>query len=137
MPAQIVHLQIRAAEPETLVRFYSEVLGLSFDHVALTDTARSVVGGYGWADAARPEAVSLGVADEGRSAGMVPWVRVEDVLATLDDVRRLNGTVLGEPTEMELTGAPSLGGRLLMAWFLDPERNAVTLVQQETSRPEI
>ncbi|HEY4928410.1 MAG TPA: VOC family protein [Acidimicrobiales bacterium] len=109
----IVHWEIVARDPAIQADFYGQLF-----HWDITDGAfRQVPAGIGG-----PEPGPAGHIREGVEAGVVLYVQVGDLSATLVRARELGGQVTSDP--FDLPDGPTV------AFITDPEGNAVGLVQQ-------
>ena len=109
----VVHWEIEARDPERLKRFYAELF-----HWQIGD------GPLMWVDAGLggPEPGPAGHIRQGERSRVSLYVQVRDLADSLARVARLGGTVVSDP--FDVPGGPTL------AAVLDPEENALVLVQQ-------
>jgi predicted enzyme related to lactoylglutathione lyase len=108
--AAVRYLQIPAADVEVSARFYAEVFGWAVrtsSHGATSfDDGDGVVSGT-WLTGRPPS----------REPGMVVWLRVDDVAATLERIESAGGEVVSGP---EAQGEPEA-----IATFRDPAGNVL------------
>jgi len=112
-PASVSYLRIPAPDPPAAAAFYSAVFGWQVrtdrDDPAFTDGSGHVIGHFN-----RGHEVA-------GSAGIRPYVYVDDVAATIEQVQAGGG---------ELVDAPYAEGDLTVATFRDPAGNVVGIWQQ-------
>ena len=116
MGAPVALFEVSSPDPERAQRFYAELFGWQ----VATDPE---TGGYGLVDTAAGESAiggGIGPVEEGDTAGVRIYVRVDDLEAALQRAERLGGTRLVPPTDL-----PAGYGRF--ALFADPDGNAVGL----------
>ena len=116
MGAPVAFFEVSSPDAERAQRFYGELFGWQ----VATDPE---MGGYGLVDtAAGGSAIGggIGPVEEGDSAGVRIYVRVDDLEAALQRAEQLGGTRLVPPTDL-----PAGYGRF--ALFADPDGNPVGL----------
>jgi predicted enzyme related to lactoylglutathione lyase len=114
MPNPIVHAEIRSTDPDATRAFYGQLWGWSFPEGAIA--------GYTYVDTGVPNALPAGISPlQGGEARVTFFVGVEDIDATIADVRRLGGTVVQEPARV-----PGVA----FALIADPTGQVVGLAQQ-------
>jgi predicted enzyme related to lactoylglutathione lyase len=109
----VVHWEIVAVDAERQAAFYRDL----FNWEIGTDPIRQIAPGLGG-----PEPGPAGHIRSGRESGVVLYVQVRDLRASLDQAVRLGGTITAEP--FDVPGGPTL------AAITDPEGNPLVLVQQ-------
>jgi predicted enzyme related to lactoylglutathione lyase len=112
-PRPVVHWEIVARNPEIQAAFYRELFNWDIGDGAI----RFISPGLGG-----PEPGPSGHIRQGDSGGVVLYVQVQDLAASLERVPELGGRVVMEA--FDLPGGPTLAG------IEDPEGNPLTLVQQ-------
>ena len=116
MGAPVAYSEVSSPDSARAQRFYGELFGWQ----VATDPA---MGGYGLVDTAAGETAiggGIGPVEEGDSAGVRVYVRVDDLEAALLRAEQLGGTRLVPPTDL-----PDGYGRF--ALFADPDGNTVGL----------
>ena len=116
MGAPVAFFEVSSPDAERAQRFYGELFGWQV-------AADPEMGGYGLVDTAAGETAiggGIGPVEEGDSAGVRIYVRVDDLEGTLQRAEQLGGTRLVPPTDL-----PAGYGRFAM--FVDPDGNAVGL----------
>jgi predicted enzyme related to lactoylglutathione lyase len=108
-----VHWEIVARYPERQAAFYREMFNWSIGDGPIMQIPAGLGG---------PEPGPAGHMRQGDRAGVVLYVQVRDLAASLKQVESLGGRVLAEP--FDVPGGPTL------ASIEDPEGNAIALVQQ-------
>ena len=114
MPNPTVHAEIRSANPDATRAFFAELWGWSFPEGA--------VPGYTYVDTGVPNALPAGISPlQGGDPLVTFFVGVEDIDATIADVKRLGGSVVQEPARV-----PGVA----FALIADPAGQVVGLAQQ-------
>lgn len=109
-PRPLVHVDIRARDPERLKAFYAGLFSWEFDGLRFS----AGLGG--------PEPGPGGALRQSGSPGITLYLQVRDLAESLAAVPGLGGTVVREPADVP--GGPSV------ASVTDPEGNRLVLVQQ-------
>ncbi len=109
----VVHWEIEAVDPERIAGFYKEL----FNWEIGAGKVKAIAPGIG-----APEPQISGNIIRGERPGVVLYIQVRELRASIDKAAELGGRVLREPFDV-----PS--GQTL-AWIADPEGNRITLVQQ-------
>lgn len=109
----VVHWEIRARDPGRLRAFYASL----FNWAISDGPVMSIPPGIGG-----PEPGPAGHIVPGDHPGVVLYIQVRDLRASLEKAVALGGTILREP--FDVPNGPTL------ARIADPEGNAVVLVQQ-------
>lgn len=109
----VVHWEIVARHPERQAAFYREMFNWSIGDGPMMQIPAGLGG---------PEPGPAGHMRQGEQAGVVLYVQVRDLVASLKQAEALGGRVLAEP--FDIPGGPTL------ASIEDPEGNAIGLVQQ-------
>ncbi|HWE55184.1 MAG TPA: VOC family protein [Acidimicrobiales bacterium] len=109
----VVHWEIVARDAERQAAFY----GRLFNWTVTDGDIRFITPGLGG-----PEPGPAGHIREGSTSGVVLYVQVRDIRASLTLAADLGGKVTSDP--FDLPGGPT------MAFVEDPEGNPLTLVQQ-------
>ncbi len=116
MGAPVAFFEVSSPDAERAQRFFGDLFGWQV-------AADPELGGYGLVDTgAGEEAIGggIGPVEEGDTAGVRIYVRVEDLEATLQRAEQLGGTRLVPPTDLP-------GGYGRFALFADPDGNTVGL----------
>jgi len=114
MSNPIVHAEIRSSDPDSTRAFFGGLFGWTFPEGAMP--------GYTYVDSGVPDALPAGISPlQGGSPLVTFFVGVEDIDATITDVRRLGGSVVQEP--MRVPG-------VAFALVADPAGQVVGLAQQ-------
>jgi predicted enzyme related to lactoylglutathione lyase len=108
----VVHWEIVARDPARQAAFYKELFHWDIGDGPIAQVSPGIGG---------PEPGPGGHIREG-SPGVVLYVQVRELRASLDVVRELGGRVVIDP--FDVPGGPTLAG------VEDPEGNALMLVQQ-------
>jgi predicted enzyme related to lactoylglutathione lyase len=108
MRGQISYLQIPAVDTTRSATFFGRVFGWHVDPPQAGFEAPGLIGQWVQERPAAPE------------AGLMAWIQVDDIPATLELVRANGGTVLSPP---------SPDGPRTLATFRDPGGNAIGIVQ--------
>jgi hypothetical protein len=108
----VVHWEIVAKDAEKMSAFYGEMFNWEIGE----GRVRNIGAGIG-----APETIT-GHIRQSEDAGVVLYIQVLKLGASLAKAKELGGAVLREP--FDLPGGPTL------AWIADPEGNRVVLVQQ-------
>ena len=114
--APVAFFEVSSPDPERAQRFYGELFGWQV-------AAHPAMGGYGLVDTAAGEAAiggGIGPVEDGDTAGVRIYVRVDDLEVALQRAEQLGGTRLVPPTDL-----PAGYGRF--ALFADPDGNPVGL----------
>lgn len=109
----VVHFEIEARDPETLIPFYEEL----FHWPVGEGMIRNFPAGLGG-----PEPGPAGHFRQSSRSGVTLYIQVMNVAATMVRAVELGGVVTLEP--FAIPNGPTIAG------ILDPEGNPVTLVQQ-------
>lgn len=109
----VVHWEIVATDPDRQAAFYGDLFGWDIGDGPL----RTVAPGLGG-----PEPGPAGHIRAGERPSVSLYVQVRDLTASLERAEALGGRVLAPP--FDLPGGPTV------AAIVDPEGNAVGLVQQ-------
>lgn len=112
-PRPLVHWEIRGRDPERLRAFYAALFNWTIDDGPVMSIPPGVGG---------PEPGPGGHIARGNEPGVVLYVQVRDLRASLANAASLGGTVLREP--FDVPGGPTI------ARIADPEGNVIALVQQ-------
>ena len=112
---RVVYLQIPAADAAESAAFYQRVFGWQVDPPDAGFEAPGLIGQW---VTDRPPA---------REAGLVPWIHVDDIDASLEVVRESGGRVLEPPT-------PD-GPVRWLATVADPAGNVVGVATHRARRP--
>ena len=116
MGAPVAFFEVSSPDAERAQRFYAELFGWQ----VATDPE---MGGYGLVDTVAGEAAvggGIGPVENGDTAGVRIYVRVDDLEGALQRAEQLGGTRLVPPTDL-----PAGYGRF--ALFADPAGNTVGL----------
>ena len=108
----VVHWEIQAKDADRMSAFYSAM----FNWTIGDGRVRDISAGIG-----APDTITGHIRPSERS-GVVLYIQVRELRASIDKAAELGGRVLREPFDV-----PS--GQTL-AWIADPEGNRITLVQQ-------
>jgi predicted enzyme related to lactoylglutathione lyase len=108
----VVHWEIVARDPVTQARFYRDLFSWDIGDGAIREV-RPGLGG--------PEPGPGGHIRQGDTCGVVLYVQVRELRATLDRASRIGARITAEP--FDLPGGPTI------AFITDPEGNALGLVQ--------
>jgi predicted enzyme related to lactoylglutathione lyase len=112
MANKIIHFEVVGRDAPALVRFYSDLLGWSFN----TDNP----GGYGMTTADETGVVAgIGPSPDGGQGWVTGYVSVPDIDAVLARVTDLGGTVVMPKFNP--------GGGATLAMFADPEGHVIGL----------
>jgi predicted enzyme related to lactoylglutathione lyase len=109
----VVHWELVARDPIAQAAFYRQLFNWDISDGGFMGVPAGIGG---------PEPGPAGHIRAGEQPGVVLYIQVRDLAASLRQVPELGGTVTREP--FDLPGGPTL------AFIRDPEGNAVTLVQQ-------
>jgi uncharacterized protein len=109
----VVHFEIEANDPDTLVPFYAAMFNWSVGEGFIRPFAAGLGG---------PEPGPGGHFRQGERRGVTLYVQVADLAASLELATSLGATVTLAP--FDVPGGPTLAG------IKDPEGNPLTLVQQ-------
>lgn len=109
----VVHWAIVAKDVDAQRAFYRALFSWEIDDGPGFASIGAGLGG--------PEPGPAGHLEQGATPGVSLYVQVRDLRESLDRAVELGGTITAEP--FQLPGTPTLAG------ILDPEGNAVTLVQ--------
>ena len=109
----VVHWEIQAIDPDRIKAFYAELFNWDIGDGPIM-TIPAGIGG--------PEPGPAGHIRRGDRSGVSLYVQVRDLRESLDAATALGGSVLMDP--FDSPGNPTL------AAIVDPEGNAVMLVQQ-------
>ncbi len=109
----VVHWEIRGQDTDKLAAFY----GPLFNWPIGEGKVRTIPAGIG-----APDAGPGGAIMRSETPGIVLYIQVLNLRATLDRVPELGGAVTREPFDL-----PS---GVTLAWITDPEGNRLVLVQQ-------
>jgi predicted enzyme related to lactoylglutathione lyase len=109
----VVHWEIVARDPERQAAFYRELFGWEIGDGPIAMVTPGIGG---------PEPGPGGHFRQGDQPGVVLYVQVRDLRASMARAAELGGMVVMEP--FDIPGGPTLAG------VEDPEGNALTLVQQ-------
>jgi predicted enzyme related to lactoylglutathione lyase len=112
-PRPIVHVEIEALDPDTLIPFYEAL----FEWPVGEGFIRQFPAGLGG-----PEPGPAGHFRKSHRSGVTLYVQVRDLAASQRLAVELGGTVTLEP--IDLPEGPRIAG------IADPEGNPITLVQQ-------
>ena len=115
MPNPVVGWQIDAADPERVVRFYTELFGWTSggaEHVQPleSNSSEGINGGI------------HGTHDSGGRGMLTVHIRVDDVGAYLDKAVQLGGKVVAD--------VHVVGQGLTLARFADPEGNVIVIMSE-------
>ena len=114
MPNPIVHAEIRSADPDATRAFFGELWGWKYPEGAIP--------GYTYIDTGVPNALPARISPlQGGDQLVTFFVGVEDIDATIADVRRLGGRVVQEPARV-----PGVA----FALIADPSGQVIGLAQQ-------
>jgi uncharacterized protein len=114
MPNPIVHAEIRSTNPDATRAFFGALWGWKFPEGAMP--------GYTYVDTGVPDALPAGISPvQGGDALVTFFVGVEDIDATIAEVKRLGGSVVQEPARV-----PGVA----FALIADPAGQVVGLAQQ-------
>jgi predicted enzyme related to lactoylglutathione lyase len=116
MGAPVAFFEVSSPDSARAQRFYAELFGWQV-------AADPDMGGYGLVDTAAGEAAiggGIGPVEDGGTAGVRIYVRVEDLETSLQRAELLGGTRLVPPTDLP-------GGYGRFALFADPDGNPVGL----------
>jgi predicted enzyme related to lactoylglutathione lyase len=114
MPNPIVHAEIRSTDPDATRAFFAALWGWKFPEGAIP--------GYTYVDTGVPDALPAGISPvQGGDALVTFFVGVEDIDATIADVKRLGGRVVQAPARV-----PGVA----FALIADPAGQVVGLAQQ-------
>ena len=108
-PGQLVYLQIPAADPMRSAAFYETVFGWRIERPYASFEAPGLIGQ--WVDDRQPAP----------GAGLMAWLHVDDIEASLELARASGGEVLETPS-------PD-GPTRLLATIRDPGGNPIGIVQ--------
>ena len=109
----VVHWEIEALDPERQKAFYRDLFHWEIGDGFIMPITPGVGG---------PEPGPAGHLRQSERSGVTLYVQVRDLRASLDEARRLGGSVVAEP--FDVPDGPTL------AAITDPEGNPVMLVQQ-------
>lgn len=109
----VVHFEIEARDPDTLVPFYEQLFHWPIGEGSI----RQFPAGLGG-----PEPGPAGHFRKASRSGVTLYIQVLDLNASLAQAQSLGGTVTLE--RMDIPGGPTIAG------ITDPEGNPITLVQQ-------
>jgi len=116
MGAPVAFFEIISGDAERAQKFYGELFGWQ----AEGDPA---MGGYALVDTGAGEGAiggGIGAVDDGDTAGVRVYMRVDDLEAYLDRAEKLGGTRIAPPTDLP-------GGYGQIAILADPDGNRVGL----------
>ncbi len=115
MAAPLCHFEFMSDDPEKCKKFYSDVLGWTFDDSSMPDYTMINTGGEpGGGLMQRPEQVPTPV--------LQSYFMVDDIDATLDKVQAAGGSTVVPKAQI-----PNVG---FYAFFRDPEGICVGIFQQ-------
>ncbi len=109
----VVHWELQASDPERIRAFYAAMFNWE---ITPTGPILNIGPGIG-----APEPIT-GHVRQAEKPGVVLYIQVLNLKASLDQAKDLGGSVLREP--FDIPTGPTL------AWISDPEGNQVVLVQQ-------
>jgi uncharacterized protein len=112
MPHTISHVEISGADPNKLREFYGQVFDWQIQAIPEMN--------YNMVNAEAPQP-TIGIGSSPETPYVTFYVAVPDLQATLDQVKKLGGTVMMEPTEIP--------GYVTMAMFSDPEGHIIGLTK--------
>jgi predicted enzyme related to lactoylglutathione lyase len=112
----VVHWEIRARDPQRMREFYAQMFNWAIGDGPIM-TIPAGIGG--------PEPGPGGHIIPGEARGVILFVQVLDLHASMEQAKSLGGAVTHEPFD-----APQGPGVVTLAQISDPEGNLITLVQQ-------
>lgn len=133
MDAAVIHFQLRAADTDGLSRFYEHVLGWSVEPAMMGLDGSDVQGPFRWVESG-PDGIAGGIVHDGRPAGVVVVVAVDDVAATVERALALGGHTDGPADDLWLRRTVAGVDRFIYAEIVDPEGNRIGLMHRRRSR---
>ncbi len=114
MPNPVVHFEVGGKDPAKLHAFYSEAFGWSVN----SDNPIN----YGLVEN-QGEGIGGGIGSRAdNDAGVIFYIQVSDLQATLDAIAAAGGRTVQEITEIP--------GMVTLAKFADPEGNVIGLIKE-------
>jgi predicted enzyme related to lactoylglutathione lyase len=128
MTADVIHFQLRAADPDALAGFYEHVLGWRLQPATMTAVDAGVGGRYRWLSPG-PHGIDGGIVEDQAATGAVVVVEVDDLAATLERAKASGAIADSPPETLQLVREGTEPQRFEYTEIVDPQGNRVAFAQ--------